>query len=132
MEILHESAIAHNAPAELLARHEAMKKEKRFSEKIDYAGELLPASLRPRGKPNPMGVLHELASEGLHAKTDEECVDIFDSCRKTVEYVFGKLRIETEDAKRFVQEMAGLTEKKTKSARDVSASERPPDLRAKR
>jgi hypothetical protein len=105
-----------------------MKKEKRFSEKIDYAGELLPASLRPRGKSNSMGVLHELASEGLHAKTDEECVDILESCRKTFEYVFGKLRIQTEDAKRFVQEMAGLTEKKTKSAIDVSASERTPRL----
>lgn len=116
LEILHESALTHNAPAELLARHEAMKKEKRFSDKIDYAGELLPAGLRPPGKPNPMAILHELASEGLHAKTDEECVDVFDSCRKTFEYVFGKLRIETEDAKNFVKEMADLAEKKTKAA----------------
>jgi hypothetical protein len=112
LEILHESAIAHNAPAELLARHEAMKREKRFSEKIDYAGELLPSGLRPPGKPNPMAILHELASEGLHAKSDEECVDIFDLCRRTFEYVFGKLRIETEDAKNFVKEMSGLVDKK--------------------
>jgi hypothetical protein len=114
LEILHESAIAHNAPAELLARHEAMTKEKRFSEKVDYAGELLPSGLRPSGKPNPMAILHELASEGLHAKSDEECVDIFDSCRRTFEYVFGKLRIETEDARNFVKEMTGLAEKKAK------------------
>jgi len=119
LEILHESARAHNAPAELLERHQAMKNEKRFSEKIDYAGELLPSSLRPSGKPNPMAILHELASEGLHAKSDEECVDIFDSCRRTFEYVFGKLRIETEDAKNFVKEMAGLAEKKR-------GKERPP------
>jgi hypothetical protein len=113
LQILHESAIAHNAPAELLARHEAMMKEKRFSEKIDYAGQLLPSSLRPSGKPNPMAILHELASEGLHAKSDEQCVDIFDSCRRTFEYVFGKLRVETEDAKNFIKEMSGLVEKKT-------------------
>jgi hypothetical protein len=121
LEILHESAIAHNAPTRLLARHEAMMKEKRFSDKIDYAGELLPVSLRPSGKPNPMAILHELASEGLHAKSDEECVDIFDSCRRTFEYVFGKLRIETEDAKNFVKEMAGLAEKKAKRTTDKEA-----------
>jgi hypothetical protein len=114
LAILHESAITHNAPAELLARHEAMMKEKRFSDKIDYAGELLPSNLRPMGKPNPMAILHELASEGLHAKSDEECVDIFDSCRRTFEYVFGKLRIETEDAKNFVKEMTGLVVKRSK------------------
>ncbi len=121
LEILHESAIAHNAPAELLTRHEAMRKEKRFSDKIDYAGELLPSSLRPPGKPNPMAILHELASEGLHAKSDAECVDIFDSCRRTFEYVFGKVRIETEDARNFVKGMADLAEKKAKSSTDKQA-----------
>jgi hypothetical protein len=119
LEILHESAVAHNAPPELLASHDAMKKEKRFSEKIDYAGELLPISLRPPGKPNPMAILHELASDGLHAKSDEQCVDIFDSCRRTFEYVFGKLRIETEDARNFVKEMANLAEKKNKGTADA-------------
>jgi hypothetical protein len=116
LEILHEAAIAHNAQAEVVAHHKEMMEEKRFSPKIDYAGTLLPASLRPSGKPNPMAVLHELASDGLHARSDEECVDIFDACRRTFEYVFGKLRIETEDAKDFVTEMAALAEKKTKAS----------------
>lgn len=116
LEILHEGAIAHNAPKELIARHEEMKKEKRFSERIDYAGDLLPANLRPGGKPNPMAILHELASEGLHAKSDEECVDIFDKCRKTFEYVFGNMRIEIEDAKKYVEGLGGLVEVKTKAA----------------
>jgi len=115
LEILHEAAVAHNAPPELLKRHEEMKKEKRFAVKIEYAGDLLPANLRPSGKPNPMAILHELASEGLHAKSDEECVDIFDKCRTTFEYVFGKMRIETEDAKNFVKSMAGLAEAKVKA-----------------
>jgi len=123
LDILHEAAITHNAPAELIARHKEMKGEKRFSVKVDYAGDLLPASLRPSGKPNPMAVLHELASEGLHAKSDEECVDIFDACRRTFEFVFGKLRVETEDAKNFVKEMSVLTEKKTKGNSKSVASE---------
>jgi hypothetical protein len=114
LEILHETALAHNLPAEALMQYKEMREEKRFATKVNYAGTLLPVSLRPAGKPNPMTILHELASDGLHAKSDEECVDIFDACRRTFEYVFGKLRIETEDAKNFVKEMAGLAEKRTK------------------
>jgi hypothetical protein len=114
LAILHESAVAHNTPPAVLTRHEEVKNDFRFSVKVDYAGELLPASLRPPGKPNPMAVLHELASEGLHAKSDGECVDIFDECRQTFEYVFGKMRIETEEAKTFVKGLADLAAKKTR------------------
>ncbi len=125
LEILHEAAIAHNAQPEVVAHHKEMMEEKRFSIKVDYAGTLLPASLRPSGKPNPMGVLHELASDGLHAKSDEECVDIFDACRRTFEFVFGKLRIETEDARNFVTEMAALADKKSKAFSQMSAPSKP-------
>ncbi len=115
LEVLHEAARVHNAPPEVLSRHEEMMKEKRFSVRVDYAGDLLPESLRPKGQPNPMVILHELASEGLHIKTDEECVDIFDACRQTFEFVFGKMRIETEEAKNFVKGMAELAEKRAKA-----------------
>ncbi|SRR6266568_1557496 len=125
LEILHEAAIAHNMRPEILAHHKEMMEEKRFSTKIDYAGTLLPAGLRPSGKPNPMAVLHDLASDGLHAKSDEECVDIFDACRRTFEYVFGKLRIETEDAKNFVTEMSALAEKKSKASSQMAAPAKP-------
>lgn len=121
LEILHEAALVHNAPPEVLALHGEMMEEKRFAVKVDYAGSLLPLSLRPAGKPNPMAILHELASDGLHAKSDEECVDIFDVCRRTFEYVFGKLRIETEEAKTFVKEMAVLAEKRAKLIKNDSA-----------
>jgi hypothetical protein len=115
LEVLHEAARAHNLPAEVLARHEEMIKERRFSTKIDYAGDLLPTNIRPAGHPNPMAILHELASEGLHAKSDGECVDIFDECKQTFEYVFGKMRIETKEANVFVKGMAKLAEKRAKA-----------------
>ena len=121
LDILHEAGVAHNLPAELLERHQAVKEQKRFSDKIEYAGELLPISLRPAGKPNPMQILHELTSEGLHAKSDEECVDIFDACRKTFEFVFGKLRVDIEDAKAFVQGIATLAERRSKSSGESTA-----------
>jgi hypothetical protein len=125
LEILHEAAVARNSPAALLTHHAEMMKEKRFSVKIDYAGNLLSPSLRPDGKPNPMAVLHELASEGLHGKSDAECVDIFDKCRKTFEYVLGRMRIETESAKTFVKEMADLAQKKGNAGAGKAALDTP-------
>jgi hypothetical protein len=115
LEILYEAAISHNASQEVLARHKEVERDIRFSAKIDYAGELLPASFRPAGKPNPMAILHELASEGLHEKTDEDCIDIFDACRKTFDYVFGRIRIETEEAKKFVEGLGNLAGRRSKS-----------------
>jgi hypothetical protein len=107
LEILCEAAAAHNdVTPELQSAFDAIKAEKRFAAKVDFAGKLLPSSLRPAGKPNPLAVLHELASDGIHAKSDEECVQIFDRCRKSFEYVFGRLRIETPEAKSFVSEIA--------------------------
>lgn len=72
-----------------------------------------------------LGILHELASDGIHAKSDEECVDIFDKCRKTFDYVFGKIRIETEEARKFVVSLSGLGETRTKT---VEAKDRPQEI----
>jgi hypothetical protein len=112
LNVLYEEAKTHNISDELLAQHEKMMAEKRFSTKVDYAGALLPDNLRPQGKPNPMAVLHDLVSDGLHAKTDAECTGIFDDCRKMFEYVFGRMRVEQEKAREFVKSFDVLAKKK--------------------
>lgn len=63
----------------------------RFSEKLDFARDFLPGDLTPAGYPNPIGPLYELISDGLHQRTEEECVDIFDRCRAAFEFVVKKL-----------------------------------------
>ncbi len=116
LDVLYDAAKEHKIAAEVLGKLESVKNDRRFSVKVDYAGDLLPDHLRPSGVPNPMGILHDLASDGLHARTDEDCVDIFDGCRKTFEYVFGRLRIQNEDAKAFAKTLAELAGKKPKPA----------------
>ncbi len=58
LDVLHKVAVMHNMPTPLLAEIEEVKKSKRFTDKVDYAGDLLPGSLRPAGQPNPMAILH--------------------------------------------------------------------------
>jgi len=129
LNVLYEAARTHKVSAEVLARHEDVMKDHRFIERVNYAGELLPESLRPQGQPNPMAILHEFASDGLHTKSDEQCVEIFDACRRTFEYVFEKMRLENEAAKKFVTDMAALTAKKQTIRRPepVPDSAEPPE-----
>lgn len=90
-----------------------MKGEKRFSDKIDYAAELLPRTLRQGGQ-NPIAMLHDLASEGLHAKSDEECVEIFDRCRLAFEHVVKRLKEDRDEDESYSEALKRLTEKTAK------------------
>jgi hypothetical protein len=48
------------------------------------------------------------AAKGLHAKSEIECIDIFDKVKNVFEYVFGNLRVQTEDARNVVKSLANL------------------------
>jgi hypothetical protein len=113
LDILHTAARERVAPAETLKRLDDVKIAP-FTVKVEYAEILLPESLRRAGLPNPIGILHALTSDGLHAKTDEECVDIFDRCRKVFEYVFKNMRAEIKDSQDFLSDLSALTKPKAK------------------
>jgi hypothetical protein len=52
--------------------------------------------------------MHDLTSDGLHSKSEEECIDIFDRVRKVFEYVFGNLNVQIDEARAFVKSLEGL------------------------
>jgi len=82
------------------ARYEVIRNSHRFSDKLDFARDYLPPDLTPSGARNPIETLYELISQGIHERTEEECVDIFDQCKVAFEYVVKKLT----DAKRMDDE----------------------------
>jgi hypothetical protein len=108
LDVLAEAAQEYSIAAEELKKIKAAKSSYRFDDKIEYAAKLLPPHLRPAGKPNPIDVLHGLASDGLHSKSEEECIDVFDRVRKVFEYVFGNLNVQIEDARAFVKSLGQL------------------------
>jgi hypothetical protein len=108
LDVLAEAAQEHSFAAEELKKIKDAKRSFRFDDKIDYAAKLLPPYLLPEGKPNPIDVLHDLTSDGLHSKSEEECIDVFDKVRKVFEYVFGNLNVQIEDARAFVKSLEGL------------------------
>jgi hypothetical protein len=55
-------------------------------EKISLVKDLLPPSLRPGGM-NPLSVLYDVLSEGLHGQSDERCIELASDIRKVLEFL---------------------------------------------
>jgi hypothetical protein len=62
-------------------------------EKIRLVKNILPTSLRPDGF-NPLAVMHESLSDGLHSRTDEECLLIASQVRSAMTYLVEKVENE--------------------------------------
>ncbi len=86
----------------------SLQKLRRFTEKLDFAREHLPESLTPTGMSNPIGPLYDLVSDGLHSKSDEECIEVFDRCRIAFEYVVKKLSESRRADDEYLRAIRGL------------------------
>jgi hypothetical protein len=113
LDLIADAAHASDPESPLLARLAEMKGKKRFADKIDYAAEMLPKTIR-RGGHNPIATLHDLASDGLHNKSDDECVDIFDGCKLAFEYVITRLREDHDEDAAYQEAMKALAAKKAR------------------
>ena len=111
LDVLVESAAesGKGAEAELLKGLKDAKESKNFDRKLEYASKILPNNL---GTNNPLGHLHEVHSEGLHSKSESECIDIFDGARFVFEYVFKNLKIDLQETKEFTKQMGQLAQKR--------------------
>ncbi len=68
------------ASAELIDNLETAKRETQFSNAVERIKIALPDVLNINGH-NPLTLLHSALSEGLHAQTDEECLELAESIR---------------------------------------------------
>lgn len=69
-----------NAPPEMLGDLDAAKRETQFSRAVESIKHGIPEALFIDGH-NPLLLLHAALSEGLHAQTDEDCLEIATSIR---------------------------------------------------
>ena len=109
--------------AEHFAELERVKTSRVFDDKVSYAAAILPPGLRPGGA-NPIDMLHDLASEGIHAFSDTECIDLFDQNRAVFEHVFIELKARETKDKTFGEVLHRLQRRKSKSS--AAASGQPP------
>ena len=86
---------------------EKVKKAKVTEDKIELVQDLLPASLKPDGI-NPLKSLHSALSDGLHNKTDDECLELADSIKTILTFLLEEIRSRNEKSKTFTEKMKKL------------------------
>jgi hypothetical protein len=91
---------------------EKTKSTRVTQEKIDLVKDLLPSILKPNGM-NPLGVLHSELSEGLHASTDEDCLENANHIKSILTYLINQIIQSKESAKSFTASMKTLLDKKS-------------------
>lgn len=82
-------------------------------DKIDLVKDLLPSILKPNGM-NPLGVLHSELSEGLHAETDQACLENASHIKGILTFLINQIIQSKESAKGFTESMKSILEKKSK------------------
>ena len=103
--------------AEAQARYaEALEKTKATTiaqEKIALVKDLLPETLRPNGV-NPLDVLYDALSSGLHSESDELCLELAGAVRESLVYLVAELKRAGETRQRFTDGMRRFLEKRAK------------------
>lgn len=82
--------------------------------KIELVKDLLPSSLKPDGL-NPLGTLHEILSEGIHSKPDEECIEFAEDIKTILIYLVSEVIRHKQESKMFTDKMHRLLEKKSRN-----------------
>jgi hypothetical protein len=130
LDLIAEVAAEHGFAAEERRALEDVKKSRVFDDKVTYAAKILPPSLKP-GAQNPVDLLHDLASEGIHSLSEDECIDVFDKSRVVFEYLFRELEVRKEHAQKYVkdvQDLAARRAARSQSRGDAAVSKPTEDL----
>lgn len=80
-------------------------------DKIKLVQDLLPQSLQPDGY-NPLKALYSALSDGLHNKSDDDCMELADTIKAVLIYLLEEIQSRNEKSKVFSEKMKALLAKK--------------------
>jgi len=87
---------------------EAAQATNQYSRKMSYAASaILPAGLFAGGN-DSFSALHDVTSAGLHGKTEEECIELFDRCDLIFTQSFKILFQHKKEREEFAKELGKL------------------------
>lgn len=90
---------------------EKVKQQRITEEKIKLVQDLLPPSLKTDTL-NPLKIIHSSLSEGLHSKSDEECLELAENIKKSLIFLVSQVLANKESKKEFTESLKSLLEKK--------------------
>jgi hypothetical protein len=101
------------ASQDVLDAFERAHKETQFSKAIDDIKAAIPQALLIDGH-NPLMLLHSALSEGLHAGTDEECLEAAEAIRLVLTELAERISQALKDESELMQAVTRLMQKKQK------------------
>ena len=87
------------------------KKSKRAHEKINLVKNLIPPILMI-GSQNPLQLLYDILSGGIHGKTDEECLEDAQIIREALTFLINSILSRQKDKQKYDDNIKKLLEKK--------------------
>ncbi|MCF8476495.1 MAG: hypothetical protein K9G60_05665 [Pseudolabrys sp.] len=105
-----------NAPAETITTLNAAKAENQFSKAMESVKDAIPQALLINGA-NPLTLLHSALSVGLHAQSDEQCLELAHDIRVVL----------VELAERLGQTLKDEAELSTAVTRLLNVRQNPPE-----
>ncbi|WP_018456780.1 hypothetical protein [Bradyrhizobium sp. WSM4349] len=85
------------ASADAISQLQAAKKETQFTKAIASVRDALPQSLLVGGHHNPLALLHKALSDGLHARSDEHCLELAQDIRLVLADLAERLSVALKD-----------------------------------
>ena len=112
-------SIAAILPASEADRYQAALAETKKTivtqDKIALVKDMLPEILRPNGI-NPLSILHQSLSEGLHEKSEDECSEIASTIKEAIIFLVNQVLSTREQSMKFSDGMKKLLDKRSKQA----------------
>lgn len=78
-----------------------------YDQKLELASGVFPDSLMV-GNINPLQKLYSLVSEGIHGKSEEQCVEIANNTDAVFQYLFTNLKAQTDTRREFMEKLKKL------------------------
>jgi hypothetical protein len=116
IEVVAKLAESHDVdPKTVEAVRAAITQRTTYDNKLRIASTVMPKSLVPDGA-NPLGVLYDLVSQGIHDLSEEQCIAVADETKSVFEFTFTNLRAETKARNDFIATVKKLTTGKVPGA----------------
>ncbi len=109
------------ATGDVLKRFEEAAAETQFSKAIELVKDAIPESLRIRGH-NPLTLLHPALSEGLHGKSDAECLELAKDIRVVLTELADRISQALKDEAELTSAVTRLLQKEAKNTDSDSQS----------
>ena len=107
-----QNLVPENEKEKYLKALGATKKTKIATEKIELVKDLLPSILRPNNM-NPLSTLHDVLSQGIHEKSDDDCMQTATNIKNVLVFLVNQVISSRESAKEFTESMKTLLAKKS-------------------